>query len=62
MPAVGARAMPGGNTAGQERVAPDSTEAQLAALEREIEAADRDLRIRRLEEELRLRNDAEEPS
>ena len=39
-----------------------STEAQLAALEREIEAAERDLRIRRLEEELRRRNDAGEPA
>ncbi|MGN7798082.1 PLD nuclease N-terminal domain-containing protein [Leifsonia sp. 22587] len=41
---------------------PDSTEAQLAALEREIEAADRDQRIRRLEEELRRRDDAGEPA
>src|SRR4051794_10374145 len=39
-----------------------STEAQLAALEREIEEAERDLRIRRLEEELRRRNDAGEPA
>lgn len=38
----------------------DSTEAQLAALEREIEEADRARTIRRLEEELRRRNDAGE--
>jgi len=62
MPTAGARAMPGGYTAEREYIASDSTEAQLAALEREIEAADRDLRIRRLEEELRRRNDAEDPS
>lgn len=37
-----------------------STEAQLAALEREIEEADRARTIRRLEEELRRRNDAGE--
>ena len=38
----------------------DSTEAQLAALEREIEEAERARTIRRLEEELRRRNDAGE--
>ena len=37
-----------------------STEAQLAALEREIEEADRARTIRRLEDELRRRNDAGE--
>lgn len=41
---------------------PNSTEAQLAALEREIEQAERDQRIRRLEEEVRRRNDAGEPA
>ncbi|WP_374009827.1 PLDc N-terminal domain-containing protein [Leifsonia sp. LS-T14] len=35
-----------------------STEAQLAALDREIAAAERDLRIHQLEEELRRRKDA----
>jgi hypothetical protein len=38
-------------------LAPSSTEAQLAALEREIAEAERDQRIRRLEEELRRRSD-----
>ncbi|GAA2067681.1 hypothetical protein GCM10009820_37170 [Leifsonia soli] len=38
--------------------APSSTEAQLAALEREIAEAERDQRIKRLEEELRRRTDA----
>ncbi|MDR6613878.1 PLD nuclease N-terminal domain-containing protein [Leifsonia sp. 1010] len=41
-------------------LAPNSTEAQLAALEREIAEAERDQRIRRLEEELRRRTDAGE--
>jgi len=41
---------------------PLSTEAQLAALEREIEQAERDQRIRQLEQELRRRNDADEPA
>jgi len=41
---------------------PLSTEAQLAALEREIEQAERDQRIRELEQELRRRNDAGEPA
>jgi hypothetical protein len=41
-------------------LAPSSTEAQLAALEREIAEAERDQRIRRLEEELRRRTDAGE--
>ena len=40
--------------------APGSTEAQLAALEREIEEAERQLRIRELEDELRRRKDAGE--
>ncbi len=39
-----------------------STEAQLAALEREIEQAERDQRIRELEKELRRRDDAGEPA
>lgn len=37
--------------------APGSTEAQLAALEREIEEAERELRIHQLEDELRRRKD-----
>ena len=39
---------------------PASTEAQLAALEREIEDAERAERIRRLEDELRRRSDTGE--
>ncbi|WP_431218588.1 PLD nuclease N-terminal domain-containing protein [Leifsonia xyli] len=50
------------STTGHPVADPDSTEAQLAALEREIEEAERDRRIRRLEEELRRRNDAGEPA
>jgi hypothetical protein len=41
---------------------PLSTEEQLAALEREIEQAERDRRIRELEKELRRRGDAGEPA
>lgn len=40
--------------------APTSTETQLAALEREIEEAERDERIRQLEAEVRRRRDAGE--
>ncbi|WP_285115898.1 PLD nuclease N-terminal domain-containing protein [Leifsonia sp. fls2-241-R2A-40a] len=39
---------------------PSGTEAQLAALEREIEEAERDERIRRLEAEVRRRSEADE--
>jgi len=57
MPAV--HAEPTASAPGRD-LAQSSTEAQLAALEREIAEAERDQRIRRLEEELRRRTDAGE--
>jgi hypothetical protein len=51
MPPVPAPSPPPAPTSG--------TEAELAALEREIEQAERDERIRRLEEELRRRGSGE---
>jgi hypothetical protein len=62
MPAAADLRSPASPTAAPAGDDTGSTEAQLAALEREIEAAERDLRIRQLEEELRRRNDAGEPA
>lgn len=55
MPATGAGAY-------DRASAPSSTEAQLAALEHEIELAERDKRIRELEEQMRRQSDAGEPA